>query len=231
MGKPAVIVSVEKQPGVDTVRLTQEVERALAELTATLPDGIKADNILFRQANFIETSIDNVKKVLLEAVGGRGHRAVRLPAQCAHDRDLAHRHSRLDPVDRHHLPSDGAVHQHHDAGRPRHRHRRTGRRRRGRRREHLPPPAREPRAGQSAQRLRRRGLGQPGSPLRHRLCHDDHRAGLRAAVRAVRHRRPAVRAAGPGLHHLDPGQPRRLDHADAGHGLLHAAGPEAARRA
>ncbi len=67
-GNSAVIVSVEKQPGVDTVRLSQQVELALSEITATLPDGIKADNLLFRQANFIETSINNVKKVLLEAV-------------------------------------------------------------------------------------------------------------------------------------------------------------------
>src|SRR5919108_70524 len=67
MGKPAVIVSVEKQPNVDTTRLTGEVEAALKDLTATLPHGIKADNILFRQANFIETSIHNVQKVLLEA--------------------------------------------------------------------------------------------------------------------------------------------------------------------
>jgi CzcA family heavy metal efflux pump len=67
MGKPAVIVSVEKQPNVDTTRLTKEVEAALNGLTATLPHGIKADNVLFRQANFIETSIHNVQKVLLEA--------------------------------------------------------------------------------------------------------------------------------------------------------------------
>ena len=67
-GNSAVIVSVEKQPGVDTVRLTRQVEKALDEITATLPDGIKADNLLFRQADFIETSIYNVKKVLLEAV-------------------------------------------------------------------------------------------------------------------------------------------------------------------
>ena len=39
--------------------------------------------------------------------------------------------------------------------------------------------------------------------------HADHRAGLRAAVRAVRHRGPAVRAARRRLHRLDPGQPRR----------------------
>jgi CzcA family heavy metal efflux pump len=67
MGKPAVVVSVEKQPGVDTNRITRELEAALADLTATLPHGIRADNILFRQANFIETSIHNVQKVLLEA--------------------------------------------------------------------------------------------------------------------------------------------------------------------
>jgi len=67
MGKPAVVVSVEKQPSVDTVRLTREIEDALKEITASLPQGMKADQILFRQANFIETSIRNVERVLLEA--------------------------------------------------------------------------------------------------------------------------------------------------------------------
>ncbi|MSP04261.1 MAG: efflux RND transporter permease subunit [Acetobacteraceae bacterium] len=67
MGKPSVLISVEKQPDIDTVRLTREVETALAELSRTLPSGIRADNILFRQANFIETSIVNVRTVLLEA--------------------------------------------------------------------------------------------------------------------------------------------------------------------
>ncbi|MGR6466717.1 efflux RND transporter permease subunit [Rhizobium sp. PAMB 3182] len=67
-GQSAVIVSVEKQPNVDTVKLTREVEAALAEISATMPEGVKADQILFRQANFIETSISNVQKVLLEAI-------------------------------------------------------------------------------------------------------------------------------------------------------------------
>ncbi len=67
MAKPAVIVSVEKQPNVDTVRLTREIENALNELTPNLPNGIKANQILFRQANFIETSIKNLQKVLVEA--------------------------------------------------------------------------------------------------------------------------------------------------------------------
>jgi CzcA family heavy metal efflux pump len=68
MGDDAVIVSVEKQPDVDSIELTIQVEAALAEMTAALPDGVKADNILFRQATFIETSISNVQKVLLEAI-------------------------------------------------------------------------------------------------------------------------------------------------------------------
>jgi HME family heavy-metal exporter len=68
MGKPSVIVSVEKQPDVDTVLLTGEIEKALKEISPSLPAGIKADNILFRQADFIETSIHNVERVLIEAV-------------------------------------------------------------------------------------------------------------------------------------------------------------------
>ncbi|MDB5507970.1 MAG: hypothetical protein JWL93_439 [Hyphomicrobiales bacterium] len=68
MGKPAVILSIEKQPDVDTVRLTRNIEAALKEVSPSLPHGIKADNILFRQADFIETSIRNVERVLMEAV-------------------------------------------------------------------------------------------------------------------------------------------------------------------
>ena len=67
MGSSAVIISIEKQPNIDTVRLTREIETALMEQTTTLPKGIRADQILFRQANFIETSIRNVERVLLEA--------------------------------------------------------------------------------------------------------------------------------------------------------------------
>ena len=67
-GQSAVIVSVEKQPGIDTIRLTGQVEQAIRDITATLPNGIRADQVLFRQASFIETSIGNVKKVLIEAI-------------------------------------------------------------------------------------------------------------------------------------------------------------------
>jgi heavy-metal exporter, HME family len=67
MGKPAVVVAVEKQPHIDTVALTRTVEQALRELNRSLPHGIKSDNLIFRQANFIESSIRNVQIVLLEA--------------------------------------------------------------------------------------------------------------------------------------------------------------------
>ncbi|TDR94858.1 efflux RND transporter permease subunit [Enterovirga rhinocerotis] len=68
MGRPAVTISVEKQPSVDTIKLTEEVEQALREISATLPAGTKTDQIMFRQANFIESSISNVERVLVEAV-------------------------------------------------------------------------------------------------------------------------------------------------------------------
>lgn len=67
MGQPAVIVSVQKQPGADTISVTRDIERTLAALRHTLPPGISAVNIQFRQATFIETAIANVKSVLFEA--------------------------------------------------------------------------------------------------------------------------------------------------------------------
>ncbi|WP_151636338.1 efflux RND transporter permease subunit [Noviherbaspirillum aerium] len=63
-GKPAVIVSVQKQPAADTVKLTDDIEKALCELRQGLPAGLAAPEILFRQADFIEASIGNVVDAL-----------------------------------------------------------------------------------------------------------------------------------------------------------------------
>ncbi|KIF81599.1 efflux RND transporter permease subunit [Noviherbaspirillum autotrophicum] len=63
-GKPAVIVSVQKQPAADTVKLTREIENALKELKQGVPAGLSAPEVLFRQADFIEASIDNVTEAL-----------------------------------------------------------------------------------------------------------------------------------------------------------------------
>lgn len=66
-GKPAVIVSVQKQPSADTVALTHKIEATLQDLQRTMPAGITVTNVQFRQATFIETSIRNVERVLVEA--------------------------------------------------------------------------------------------------------------------------------------------------------------------
>ncbi len=62
-GAPAVIVSVQKQPGVDTIKLTAEVEKALAEIQKGLPADIKITP-LFKQANFIQAAIGNVEEAI-----------------------------------------------------------------------------------------------------------------------------------------------------------------------
>lgn len=63
-GKPAVILSVQKQPSADSVTLTREVEHAMEELQKSLPAGIEAPQFLFKQADFIEHSVRNVQEAL-----------------------------------------------------------------------------------------------------------------------------------------------------------------------
>jgi len=58
-GTPGVILSVTKSPGFDTLALTGEVERSIAELQATLPEGVEIGS-LFRQADFIEHAVGNL---------------------------------------------------------------------------------------------------------------------------------------------------------------------------
>ena len=61
---PAVILSVQKQPSADTVALTREVQAALADLAKSLPAGLAAPQVIFKQADFIEASIANVEEAL-----------------------------------------------------------------------------------------------------------------------------------------------------------------------
>jgi HME family heavy-metal exporter len=63
-GKPAVILSVQKQPSADSVALTHAVEDAVAQLAKSRPQGIEAPSFLFKQADFIEHSIGNVTGAL-----------------------------------------------------------------------------------------------------------------------------------------------------------------------
>ncbi len=61
--QPAVIVSVQKQPGVDTIRLTERVETALRELGGSLPPDVQVQ-VLFKQARFIGSAISNVEEAI-----------------------------------------------------------------------------------------------------------------------------------------------------------------------
>ncbi|RTL71326.1 MAG: efflux RND transporter permease subunit [Hyphomicrobiales bacterium] len=68
MGQPAVILTIQKQPNADTLKITANIEAALAELRQVLPKKITTLDVLFRQASFIDASIKNVSQVLLEAL-------------------------------------------------------------------------------------------------------------------------------------------------------------------
>ena len=68
-GKPAVIMSVQKQPTADSVQLTRLVEQAVQELARNRPAGIEAPQFLFKQADFIEHSIANVVEALRDGAG------------------------------------------------------------------------------------------------------------------------------------------------------------------
>lgn len=64
--KPAVIITVTKQPAKGTVQLTENIDRELASLQKSLPADVKVDTDIFRQSDFIENSIGNLQRSLLE---------------------------------------------------------------------------------------------------------------------------------------------------------------------
>ena len=64
--KPAVILSVSKQPNVNTLDVTQKIEKNLTELQKSLPPDVKLDVHIFRQSDFIQSSVNNVERALIE---------------------------------------------------------------------------------------------------------------------------------------------------------------------
>ncbi|MDA3943476.1 MAG: efflux RND transporter permease subunit [Bacteroidetes bacterium] len=64
--KPAVIISISKQPNVNTLEVTQQIEKNLEDLKKTFPPDVIIDTKIFRQADFIETSVKNVQNALIE---------------------------------------------------------------------------------------------------------------------------------------------------------------------
>lgn len=65
-GKPAVLITVTKQAHVGTLNLTDKIEDVLADIQKTFPKDVNVSTDIFRQANFINNAIDNVKKSLYE---------------------------------------------------------------------------------------------------------------------------------------------------------------------
>lgn len=66
-GKPAVILGIQKQPTADTINLTRKIESALDDLNKSLPAGMEAPRVTFRQASFIEASISTLQGKLIGA--------------------------------------------------------------------------------------------------------------------------------------------------------------------
>ena len=63
---PAVILSISKQPNINTLNVTEKIEENLKNIQKSLPADVRIDTGIFRQADFIETSVNNVGRALLE---------------------------------------------------------------------------------------------------------------------------------------------------------------------
>lgn len=67
-GSPAVILSIQKQPGANTIALTKQIDQFADDLQKTLPPGIILERNLFKQAHFIQNSVNNVQEAMLEGI-------------------------------------------------------------------------------------------------------------------------------------------------------------------
>ncbi len=65
-GQPAVLVTVTKQPGTNTLELTEKLDLSIQDLQKTLPADVHISTDIFRQSRFIESSINNIQKALFE---------------------------------------------------------------------------------------------------------------------------------------------------------------------
>jgi CzcA family heavy metal efflux pump len=66
MAKDAVILTVLKQPNANTIELTERLDKAISVLEKQLPKAININSKIFRQSDFIQSSIDNLQQTLLE---------------------------------------------------------------------------------------------------------------------------------------------------------------------
>ena len=65
-GKPAIVLAIAKQPGINTLKLTETIDIAVKDIQKNLPKDVQINTKIFRQADFINASISNIQKTLLE---------------------------------------------------------------------------------------------------------------------------------------------------------------------
>ena len=65
-GHPAVLLTITKQPNIDTNKLTAQIEDELEEARKSIPEGINISTDIFRQSSFINSSISNIQRALIE---------------------------------------------------------------------------------------------------------------------------------------------------------------------
>lgn len=65
-GKPAIVLAIAKQPGINTLKLTETIDIAVKDIQKNLPKDVHINTKIFRQADFINASIGNIQKTLLE---------------------------------------------------------------------------------------------------------------------------------------------------------------------
>lgn len=65
-GSPAIVMTVMKQPSTNTLELTEKIDNTILDLKKSLPEDVKINTNIFRQADFIEASISNINKTLIE---------------------------------------------------------------------------------------------------------------------------------------------------------------------
>lgn len=65
-GHPAVLLTITKQPNIDTNKLTAQIENELEEARKSIPEGINISTDIFRQSSFINSSISNIQRALIE---------------------------------------------------------------------------------------------------------------------------------------------------------------------
>lgn len=67
-GKPSILLSISKQPHVNTLKVTEAIATNLKNIQATIPQDVHINSHIFRQADFIKASVDNVGRSLLEGI-------------------------------------------------------------------------------------------------------------------------------------------------------------------